>query len=96
MALPLRRSDEALRSGFTFLIPDYSLLCPGSGHDMLDDVMALGAWIRESLNEALNGVGLPPVNAEDLAVIGQSAGGYLTYLMVSLDWNLARCQRLRL
>lgn len=64
------------------LIPDYTLLAPGTAHEMLNDVITLAAWIRTELNGSLQSIGVPPVMSPDFAVIGQSAGGYLTYLMV--------------
>ncbi|KIR36614.1 hypothetical protein I352_01572 [Cryptococcus deuterogattii MMRL2647] len=73
--------DHALSLGFTFVIPDYTLLMPGNAHDMLEDVKGLANWLHTDLNKALQDVGLRDVRTEDTVVVGQSAGGYLAYLM---------------
>lgn len=77
-----RLEDHALSLGFTFIIPDYTLLVPGNAHDLLEDVKVLTNWLHTDLNKALQGTGLPDVRTEDIVVVGQSAGGYLAYLMV--------------
>ncbi|KIR59524.1 hypothetical protein I312_100763 [Cryptococcus bacillisporus CA1280] len=73
--------DHALSLGFTFVIPDYTLLMPGDAHNMLEDVKGLANWLRTDLNKALQDAGLRDVRTEDIVVVGQSAGGYLAYLM---------------
>ncbi|OXC68109.1 hypothetical protein AYX13_03320 [Cryptococcus neoformans] len=73
--------DHALSLGFTFIIPDYTLLVPGNAHDLLEDVKVLTNWLHTDLNKALQGTGLRDVRTEDIVVVGQSAGGYLAYLM---------------
>lgn len=77
-----RLEDHALSLGFTFIIPDYTLLVPGNAHDLLEDVKVLTNWLHTDLNKALQGTGLRDVRTEDIVVVGQSAGGYLAYLMV--------------
>lgn len=77
-----RLEDHALSLGFTFVIPDYTLLMPGDAHNMLEDVKGLANWLRTDLNKALQDAGLRDVRTEDIVVVGQSAGGYLAYLMV--------------
>lgn len=91
--------DHALSLGFTFIIPDYTLLVPGNVHDLLEDVKVLTNWLHTDLNKALQGTGLRDVRTEDIVVVGQSAGGYLAYLMYTVDsyqsTTQSRCYLLR-
>lgn len=74
-------TDEALAYNFIFISVDYSLLCPASGHDIVQDVKDCFTWITTKLQEHL------PVSRRilpsQLVAAGASAGGYLCHLAVS-------------
>jgi acetyl esterase/lipase len=62
---------------------DYTLLVPGTAHDMVRDVKRLFWWIQHELDLELGKHGGPKVSPERVVVAGESAGGYLAYLSVS-------------
>ena len=78
-------AESALDAGWIFLSPNYRLIAPITGHDVLDDVKALFAWIKSGTNTALDahadtrGKGLM-IDAARLLATGSSAGGYLANL----------------
>lgn len=61
----------ATSQNWSFISADYRLLVPASGHDMLDDVTTLFAYISDNL---------PQIDPKRIAVVGTSAGGYLARL----------------
>jgi len=69
--------------GVAFLSADYRLLSPTTGHDILEDIQDLFAYIRKDLNPALSevtGNSGSRVNVDAIAIAGTSAGGLCAYL----------------
>ncbi len=75
----MKRSDHAIDAGFVFVSPDYTLLSPHTGHDMLADVKDLVSWIDTHLAAEIKSY---VVDTKSIVVSGSSAGGYLAYLTV--------------
>ncbi|GFZ44282.1 hypothetical protein JCM24511_02004 [Saitozyma sp. JCM 24511] len=71
---------ECLQAGLAFIAADYTLLGPGTAHDMVRDVKRLFWWIQHELNLELGKHGGSKVSPERVVVAGESAGGYLAYL----------------
>ena len=85
-----------------FISADYQLLVPSNGHDILEDVLAIGSYIRDGklngdLNLAASSIGMSygssysnlmvvGIDSTRLAVAGASAGGYPAHL-ASLHWT---------
>lgn len=68
----------ALKHSAIFVLPDYRLIPESTGLDILEDVADFWKWTREVLPGLL--AGLAPgteVDLRDVAVIGESSGGYL-------------------
>ncbi|KAL8278161.1 hypothetical protein RQP46_009485 [Phenoliferia psychrophenolica] len=79
--LPRWLLQEALNAGFAFISADYTLLVPGNGHALIEDVKDLFTWITSDLNGRLADLKLPQViNSERIVSAGSSAGGLLSYL----------------
>lgn len=57
--------------GWSLISPDYRLLIPASGKEMIEDITKLMEFIVAKL---------PQIDASRLAVGGGSAGGYLARL----------------
>lgn len=57
--------------GWSFISPDYQLLIPASGHDMITDIQDLYAYIKAKL---------PQIDITRTAMGGGSAGGYTARL----------------
>ena len=71
--------------GIALLSPDYRLLVPSTGHDVVEDIRDLFTYIENNLNSALAGVTEDPkqrIDTNTIAVAGSSAGGLCTYLSV--------------
>ncbi|KAF9646664.1 alpha/beta-hydrolase, partial [Thelephora ganbajun] len=69
--------------GVALLSADYRLFPPSTGHDVLEDIQDLFAYIRNNLNSALAEVTGNPklrINVDAIGVAGTSAGGLCTYL----------------
>lgn len=69
--------------GIAFLSADYRLLSPSTGHEVLEDIQDLFAYIRSDLNPALFGATGNPmlmIDTDALGVAGTSAGGLCAYL----------------
>lgn len=75
-------TGECLQAGLAFIAADYTLLGPGTAHDMVRDVKRLFWWIQHELNLELGKHGGSKVSPERVVVAGESAGGYLAYLSV--------------
>ncbi|KAF9783255.1 Alpha/Beta hydrolase protein [Thelephora terrestris] len=76
----LKRLSE---QGVAFLSADYRLLSPSTGHDIVEDIQDLFAYIRNDLNPVLAGATGDPrlrINLNAIGVAGSSAGGLCTYL----------------
>lgn len=67
-----RLRDLLLKEGYVFVSIDYRLAPETKLPAILEDVGDAIRWIRKDLKEKL------PVNGDKLAVLGGSAGGYLT------------------
>ncbi|KAF9053776.1 alpha/beta-hydrolase [Hymenopellis radicata] len=74
---PTWLTDRAIDAGFVFVSPDYTLLSPHTGHDMLADVKDLVSWIDTRLAAEIKSY---VVDTKSIVVSGSSAGGYLAYL----------------
>lgn len=73
--------DRAVRSGYAFLNADYTLICPSSGHHVLDDIHELFTYLNERLNNDLRAAGASvTISPTSVLVSGSSAGGYCAYL----------------
>ncbi|KAF9783271.1 alpha/beta-hydrolase [Thelephora terrestris] len=71
------------RRGVAFISADYRLLSPSTGHDILEDIQDLFAYIRNDLNSALAEAGGDHglrISVDAIAVAGSSAGGLCAYL----------------
>lgn len=79
----LTSSGDALENGFTFVSVDYTLLKPGTAFDMIRDVKRCFQWVSSELKYELAARGFGKIDSQAVAVAGESAGGYLTYLAVS-------------
>ena len=71
------KKERAHAAGFIFLSPDYRLLAPATGHDILSDVLDLFAFIGGGKLGELSGV---KVDLENVVVAGSSAGGFCAFL----------------
>jgi acetyl esterase/lipase len=70
-----RNLERTTAAGLAFLSADYRLLPPSTGHDILDDVVDLFAFLaRTQLLDAVQ------IDSTRLAVAGSSAGGMCAYL----------------
>jgi acetyl esterase/lipase len=69
--------------GVAVLSADYRLLPSSTGHEVLEDIQDLFAYIRNDLNSALAGTTGGPklrINIDAISVAGSSAGGLCAYL----------------
>ncbi|KAM0753045.1 alpha/beta-hydrolase [Meredithblackwellia eburnea MCA 4105] len=73
---------EALEAGIAFASADYTLLTPQDGHVLIEDVIDLFSFIRNSLNTELKIRGLvgPGIDTQTVFAAGASAGGFMAYL----------------
>ena len=77
---PVVSSKRQLPHG-TLASADYTLLCPASGHDVLDDIKDLFTYLSTDLNLDLAASGCERrVDASSIIVAGSSAGGLCAYL----------------
>ncbi|KAF8707477.1 Alpha/beta hydrolase family, partial [Rhizoctonia solani] len=70
-------------AGCAFVTGDYRLLPPSTGHEILQDVLDLVAWVASSdgLNASLRQLDDKHIiDTKRIVVAGTSAGGYLAYL----------------
>jgi len=76
-------TERLFAQGVVLLIADYRLLSPSTGHDILEDIQDLFAYVRNDLNPALAGADGKPklkINVDAIGVAGTSAGGLCSYL----------------
>lgn len=73
-----------MTSGYAFISANYQLLPPASGHDIIEDIKCLFAFLGNGINEACkahrHGRGEEGIDVERVAVMGTSAGGLCAYL----------------
>jgi acetyl esterase/lipase len=71
--------DFALSHSAIIVVPDYRLIPESSGFDILEDVTDFWSWTRNSLPGELRKLdsGIE-IDLERIAVVGESAGGYLS------------------
>ncbi|CAL1713212.1 unnamed protein product [Somion occarium] len=75
--------DRVIDAGFLFICPDYRLIPPSSGHDLLEDIKDLFHFVVHGMNVALStrkGAPRLQLNPDAIAVAGSSAGGLCAYL----------------
>ncbi|KAL7270238.1 hypothetical protein RUND412_007068 [Rhizina undulata] len=68
-----------LSENIAFISADYRLLCPSTGHDILEDVKILFTFISKNLNDLLAATSpscFQRLSPSHLAVAGASAGAY--------------------
>jgi acetyl esterase/lipase len=68
-------SERTTAAGLAFLSADYRLLAPSTGHDVLDDVVDLFAFLARTQT-----LGAVQIDSTRLAVAGASAGGMCAFL----------------
>lgn len=71
------------KQGVAVISADYRLLPSSTGHDIVEDIRDLFAYIRNDLNSALARTTEVPklkINIDALSVAGASAGGLCAYL----------------
>ncbi|KAF8260781.1 Alpha/Beta hydrolase protein [Lactarius quietus] len=73
--LPKWLCRRTTAAGLAFITADYQLLPPGTGHDVLQDVVDLFAFFARSLT-----LGTLLLDVTRLAVAGSSAGGMCAFL----------------
>ncbi|KDN42974.1 hypothetical protein RSAG8_06500, partial [Rhizoctonia solani AG-8 WAC10335] len=81
--LPLWLINKLLNAGWAFVSGDYKLLPPSTGHEILQDVLDLVAWVTSpgGLNTSIHQANDKRViDMNRIVVAGTSAGGYLAYL----------------
>ena len=78
--------ELARRHSAIIVSADYRLLPESNGHDILDDVIDLWEWVRESLQTYFNDEyaavqstagATPEIDFGRILAVGESAGGYL-------------------
>ncbi|KAF5377871.1 hypothetical protein D9615_006688 [Tricholomella constricta] len=92
MLEPLKREERATAAGYAFISADYQLLPPATGHDIVQDIQDLLAFVvsrefatpastADSASESGNERRFTfKVDPEAIAVAGSSAGGLCAYL----------------
>ncbi|KAK7424336.1 hypothetical protein QQX98_000604 [Neonectria punicea] len=71
-----------LLRGWAAISVDYRLLPQVNGLDILDDIQAAWKWIHNELPAAIPSL---RIDADRILVAGQSAGGYLAYLLAARE-----------
>lgn len=72
--------------GVVFISADYRLVCPSTGHDVLQDIKDLFAFLGHNLNQKIEegciarGIAVFHIDATAIAVSGTSSGGLCAYL----------------
>lgn len=78
------RAGRLSEQGVALLSADYRLLSPLGGHEIVEDIQDLFAYILGDLNPALaraaGGLSKLKINIGAIGVAGSSAGGLCTYL----------------
>lgn len=75
------RTDRAMASGFAFISANYQLLPPATGHQLLEDIKHLFAFLENGINDVCIANGRNDhIDMERIAVVGTSAGGLCAYL----------------
>ncbi|TFK52322.1 alpha/beta-hydrolase [Heliocybe sulcata] len=76
-----RRLNDA---GLVFISADYRLIPPATGHDILEDIIDLFAFLSTGVNEILSrnptDISTVQLNPDAIAVAGTSSGGLCAYL----------------
>ena len=67
--------ERTIAAGIAFISADYRLLPPSTGHDILDDVVDLFAFLARTRL-----LGTVQIDSTRLAVAGASAGGMCAFL----------------
>jgi acetyl esterase/lipase len=67
--------ERTIAAGLAFISADYRLLPPSTGHDILDDVVDLFAFLARTQL-----LGTVQIDTTRLAVAGASAGGMCAFL----------------
>ncbi|KAI0127339.1 Alpha/Beta hydrolase protein [Xylariales sp. AK1849] len=75
--------ELALKHKAVMVTPDYRLMPESQFPDIVDDLRDLWHWVENDL-ERLHGVG---VDTSNLAIVGESAGGYLAAQSVLLGFS---------
>ena len=71
--------DFALSHSAIIVVPDYRLMPESSGLDILEDVADFWSWTCNSLPEELKKISSDiSIDLKRIAVVGESAGGYLS------------------
>lgn len=71
--------DFALSHSAIMVVPDYRLIPESSGSDILEDVADFWSWAGSSLPVELKKIDSGvEIDLESIAVVGESAGGYLS------------------
>ncbi|KAI0299639.1 alpha/beta-hydrolase [Multifurca ochricompacta] len=73
--LPIWLCRRTTATGLAFISADYRLMPPGTGHDVLEDVVDLFAYLAKTPL-----LGTTPIDGTRLAVAGSSAGGMCAFL----------------
>jgi acetyl esterase/lipase len=69
--------ERTIAAGFAFISADYRLLAPSTGHDVLEDVIDLFAFLTHTPR-----LGTVHIDITRLAVAGSSAGALCAFLSV--------------
>lgn len=77
-----RSSDRAMKAGYAFISADHRLMPPATGHDVVEDVCDLFAYLANSVNADLLATGRTTYELDATAIItsGSSAGGWCSYM----------------
>ena len=77
----LAASGRAMTAGFAFIAPNYQLLPPATGHEILEDIKDLFRFIESGINDSMTAYGRDDhIDSERIVAIGTSAGGLCAYL----------------
>ncbi|KAI0032783.1 Alpha/Beta hydrolase protein [Vararia minispora EC-137] len=79
-------------SGVAFISAEYRLIPPSTGHDILQDVTDVFAYVANTLNSELSSRGvLNQIDGARIAVAGTSSGGLCAYLAAAHALPRPKC-----
>lgn len=80
---PTYIQDRSNASGMAFISPDYRLIPPSTGHEVVQDIQDLFKFLSENINVKLSAMKADfLIDSNAIAVTGSSAGGLCAYLAV--------------
>ncbi|KAF8532102.1 alpha/beta-hydrolase [Gautieria morchelliformis] len=73
--------DRAVVAGFAFISANYQLIPPATGHQIVEDIRHIFAFLESGIDDVVNSYGRDDrIDVGRIAVMGTSAGGLCAYL----------------